>query len=98
MKSSAVSTPPEPDHPRRRLLSLAALLHVLHERTIVVLTLMFCAGVGVMLWTSQRLSTKLVRAAALQGATLQAELIEHVRLLYTSEVVERVRPLGAVVT
>ncbi len=70
----------------------------LQERIILVLVVMFCIGVAATLWDLARLSSKLVESAALQGTALQAESLEELRTLYTSEVVERVRSQGVIVT
>lgn len=76
----------------------AACLRLLHERAILVLTLMFCLGVATILWHFSRLSSRLVASAALEGTTLHARSLEETRRLYTSDVVERVRSRGIAVT
>jgi signal transduction histidine kinase len=76
----------------------AACLRLLHERAILVLTLMFCLGVATILWHVSRLSSRLVASVALEGATLHARSLEATRRLYTSEVVERLRSRGIAVT
>ena len=70
----------------------------LQERIILVLVVMFCVGVAATLWDLARLSSKLVESAALEGSALQAESLEELRTLYTSEVVERLRGEGITVT
>lgn len=76
----------------------AACLRLLHERAILVLTLVFCLGVATILWHFSRLSSRLVASAAIEGTTLHAQSLEETRRLYTSEVVERVRSRGIAVT
>jgi PAS domain S-box-containing protein len=78
--------------------ALAGGSRLLHERTILVLTLMFCAGVAVMLWQVSRLQTNLIASIALQDASLYAQAVAEFRTLYTSEVVEAVRGHGIAVT
>ena len=78
--------------------ALAGGSRLLHERTILVLTLMFCAGVAVMLWQVSRLQTNLIASIALQDASLYAQAVTEFRTLYTSEVVEAVRGHGVAVT
>ena len=71
---------------------------LLHERTILVLTIMFAVAVAVTLWHLSRLTTKLVESASLQGTFLYSQSLEELRTIYTSEVVERVRGHGIEVT
>jgi serine/threonine protein kinase len=49
-------------------------------------------------WHLSRLSEQLVRSTALEGAAQQAEMLDVVNALYTSQVVERVQSHGIVVT
>src|SRR5262245_48890804 len=57
--------------------------------TVLVLSIVFCAGVAVTLWQLSHLSIELVEQAALQGTSLHSKSLEEVRKLYTSEVVDR---------
>jgi len=72
--------------------------HVLYDRTIVLLAVMFCAGVATTLWHLSRLSSNLVKSGALQGTSLYAESLTELRTFYGSQVVERVRAHGIEVT
>jgi hypothetical protein len=74
----------------RRVVSkaLAGGSRLLHERTILVLTLLFCAGVAVMLWQVSRLQTHLIASIALQDASLYAQAVAEFRTLYSYKVVE----------
>lgn len=83
---------------RRVAGALAACVRLLHERAILVLTLMFCVGAAAVLWHLSRLSSTLVEAAALQGTALHSESLEELRKMYTSEVVDRLRLHGITVT
>jgi len=76
----------------------ALFVRLLHERTILVLTIMFCGGVATTVWHFSRLSSRLIESAALQGTSVQSETLEELRTIYTSEVVERVRSQGIEVT
>jgi signal transduction histidine kinase/DNA-binding response OmpR family regulator len=71
---------------------------VLQARIILVLAVMFCVGVAATLWHLARLSSSLIESAALQGSAHQAEALEELRTLYTSEVVERLQDRGITVT
>ncbi|MEE9149061.1 MAG: ATP-binding protein [Candidatus Tectomicrobia bacterium] len=73
-------------------------LRLLHERTILVLALMLCVGVGCLLWYMSRVQATLVTSIALQHASLYAQALAEFRTLYTSEVVETVREQGIEVT
>jgi len=74
--------------------TVARCIRLLHERTILMLMLMFCLGVGCMLWDVSRLQSNLIASIALQDASLYAQALTEFRTLYTSEVVETVRPRG----
>ena len=78
--------------------AVAACVRLLHERTILVLLLLFCLGMGCMLWHVSRLQSNLIAAIALQDASLYAQALAEFRTLYTSEVVETVRSHGIEVT
>jgi serine/threonine protein kinase len=55
-------------------------------------------GSAVGLWHLSRLSEQLVQSTALEGAAQQAEMLDVVNALYTSQVVERVQSHGIAVT
>lgn len=44
--------------------------YLIYEQTILVLTVMFCAGGAATLWHLSRLSSTLVESGALQGTSL----------------------------
>ena len=75
--------------------TVAAGVRLLHERAILVLLLLFCLGMGCMLWYVSRLQSNLIASIALQDASLYAQALAEFRTLYTSGVVEAVRQLGA---
>jgi PAS domain S-box-containing protein len=78
--------------------TVAACVRLLHERTILVLLLLFCLGMGCMLWYVARLQSNLITSIALQDASLYAQALTEFRTLYTSEVMEIVRPRGIEIT
>jgi PAS domain S-box-containing protein len=78
--------------------AVAAGVRLLQKRTIIVLMLMFCIGMGCMLWYVSRLQSNLIASIALQDASLYSQALAEFRTLYTSEVVETVRQHGIAVT
>ena len=77
---------------------LAALVGLLHTRTVIILALIFCAGVGSTIWYVSRVQANLIESTTLQHASLYAQALAEFRTLYTSEVVERARIHGIEVT
>jgi signal transduction histidine kinase len=75
-----------------------ATVHLIYERTILLLAVMLCAGVAATLWHLSRLSSTLVKSGAVQGTSLYAESLTELRTFYGSEIVERVRRHGIEVT
>ena len=78
--------------------TVAVGVRLLHERTILVLLLLFGLGMGCMLWHVSRQQSNLIVSIALQDASFYAQALAEFRTLYTSEVVETVRPRGIEVT
>ncbi len=70
---------------------LAGAGRLFQERTILVLTIMFCIGVAATLWRVSHLQSDLITSIALRDATLYSQALAEFRTLYTSEVVENVR-------
>jgi PAS domain S-box-containing protein len=73
-------------------------VRLLHERTILVLTILFGIGVVCMLWYVSHLQANLIASTVLQDASLYSQALEEFRTLYTSEVVDAVRKHGIEVT
>ena len=67
-----------------------------HRAVIVAIALSLC-GMFIVMWYVSRVSSSLAVQAALRDAGNVSTAIREFRTLYTSEVVERVRPLGIVV-
>lgn len=72
--------------------------HLLHERTVLVLTILFCIGVVCMLWYVSHLQSNLIASTVLQDASLYSQALEEFRTLYTSEVVDTAIKRGIEVT
>jgi signal transduction histidine kinase len=81
---------------RRAILNASA--YLLHNHTIPLLAILFCAAAAIALWQLSRLSWQLVQSSALQGASQQSDSLRALRKLYTSEVADRVAPHGIEVT
>src|SRR5262245_60054870 len=64
-------------------------VQLLLAHAVLILSIMFCAGMAAMIWQLSQLSLELVQQAALQGTSLHSNSLEEVRKLYTSEVVDR---------
>src|SRR5262245_54723968 len=73
-------------------------VRLLYERTILVLALLFCVGGAGSLCHLSRLSSNLIKSAALEGTAWYAEALTEFGTLYTSEVVARVQTHGIEVT
>ena len=71
---------------------------LLHNHTVLVLTIIFCALVAGTLWQLSRLSSNLIQSAALQAASTHAASLREIRKLYTSEVTDRVAGHGIQIT
>ena len=72
------------------------LRNFIFKRIILVLTILFCLGVGIALSSMSRLSSNLIASQALQNATLSAKAINQARVLYSSEVVDRARSVDGI--
>ena len=75
-----------------------ACVHLLYERTILVLAILFCAGGAGTLWYLSRLSSNLIQSAALEGTVWYSEALTEFITLYSSEVVVPVQTRGIEVT
>ena len=73
-------------------------VRVLFDHTVAVLAIVLAVGLGVFLWHVSRLQSRVIETMALDNAALYSQALAEFRTLYTSEVVERVRPLGIAVT
>jgi PAS domain S-box-containing protein len=76
----------------------ARCLRLLYERTILVLTVLFCVGVVCMLWYVSHLQSSLIASIVLQDASLYSQALGEFRTVYTSEVVDTAIKHGIEVT
>ncbi|MCZ6918535.1 MAG: DUF3365 domain-containing protein, partial [Gemmatimonadetes bacterium] len=74
------------------------LRNLIFERTILVLAVIFGAGIAVILWYVYLQQSRLIEAQAIQHAASLSQALGEFRTLYTAEVVERVRARGIEVT
>ena len=70
---------------------LTRMLQVLHKRTILVLAILFVAGVAGAWWNMSQLSSNWVYSQALQSANQYAKAMEDARNLYSSQAVDRAK-------
>ncbi len=70
---------------------LNGLLRLLLKHTILILTIMFCIGVGLALSNMSRLSSNLIESQALQNAVSSAKSINEAFALYSDSVADRVK-------
>jgi len=82
----------------RQLISqtLAVFTRLLYKRTILILVLLFSAGVMGAWWNMSSLSMNLIESQALQDAALYAQAINESRDLYSSEAVNRLEGVHGV--
>jgi len=76
--------------------ALANLTHLLYKRTILVLAIGFCIGVGIALSSMARLSETLIESHALQNAVLSAEALNEARILYSENAVSRAKIIDGI--
>ncbi|MBW4678826.1 MAG: DUF3365 domain-containing protein [Microcoleus vaginatus WJT46-NPBG5] len=76
---------------------LAAFTRLLYKRIILILAILFCAGVGVAMSNMSRLSSDLIESQARQNAALYAQAMKEARTLYTSETVDRLKDINGVI-
>ncbi|NEP57354.1 MAG: adenylate/guanylate cyclase domain-containing protein [Symploca sp. SIO2G7] len=70
--------------------ALGYLLNLLFKRTILILTILFCMGIGIAVVNMSRVSSNLIKSQAIQHAAFYAQAIQEARILYSSDVVDRV--------
>ncbi len=76
----------------------ALVIHVIYERTIPLLTVLFCVAGGLALWHFSQLSSKLVESGALKATELYSQSLNELRAFYGAQIVARVRDAGVEVT
>ena len=83
---------------RRIFRPVAWSVRVLHERTVIVLTVTFLLATGALMWHIYHLQSSLVQSQGLQDAARYSQALREFRTLYTSEVVGTVKAYGIEVT
>jgi class 3 adenylate cyclase len=74
------------------------LLQLLNRQTILLLAILFVAGVAGALLNMSRLSSDLIRSQAVQNAALYAQAIKEARTLYSNNAISRLQDSGVTVT
>jgi len=69
-----------------------------YAHIILILVVLFSTATTATAWHLYNFSTNLIKTTSLQGLSLYSEALKEVRTLYTSDVVERIRPTGIPVT
>ncbi|MBP0001615.1 MAG: diguanylate cyclase [Cyanobacteria bacterium SID2] len=72
------------------------IIRQLYRRTVLVLTILLCAGVGIAMLSMSHLSMTLIESQALQNAVASAQAIDRARLLYSSEAVARAKKIPGI--
>ena len=75
---------------------LANLTQTLYKQTILILTILFCIGVGIALSSMSSLSMNLIESQALQHAALSAEALNKSRTLYSANAVNRAKGIEGI--
>ncbi|HXV61507.1 MAG TPA: response regulator [Vicinamibacteria bacterium] len=73
-------------------------LGALFAHTVVALAVVLALGLGSILFYVSRFQSRMIETMALENAAIYTQALAEFRTLYTSEVVERVRPLGVAIT
>ncbi|MDH3442631.1 MAG: ATP-binding protein [Deltaproteobacteria bacterium] len=85
--------------PRGAVARMRALAtYLIYERTIPLLTVLFCVAGALAFWHFSQLSSKLVRSGALKGTELYSQSLNELRAFYGAQIVARVREAGVEVT
>jgi len=74
----------------------SSLTRLLYQHIVVVLTLLFCIGIGVALVGMSHLSEHLIETQAFQNASLSARAINKARVLYSENVVNRAKSVTGI--
>lgn len=73
--------------------------NLLNRQTILLLAILFLAGLLGTMWNMSRLSSNLIHSQAVQSSALYAQAIKEARTLYSNNAVSRIKQLpGATVT
>ena len=69
---------------------------LLYKHTIIILSVLFCVGLGVALWNMSRLSSNLIETQALQNAKISAQTLKEARTLYSENVVNKAKMIDEI--
>jgi class 3 adenylate cyclase len=72
------------------------LIQLVNRRTILLLSILFIAGLAGAMFNMSRLSSNLIQAQAVQSSALYAQAIREARTLYSGNAVSRVKPVHGV--
>ncbi len=72
------------------------ILELLYKRIILILILLFLAGIGIAITSMSELSSSLIESQALQTARQEAQNMQEARSLYNSEVVSRAQKVPGI--
>jgi len=75
---------------------LKFVLQLLNRRTILLLAILFIAGLAGALYNMSRLSSDLIQSQAVQSSALYAQAIKEARTLYSNNAVSRVKTISGV--
>lgn len=75
---------------------LKFVIQILNRRTILLLAILFIAGLAGALYNMSRLSSNLIQSQAVQSSALYAQAIKEARTLYSGSAVSRVKPVPGV--
>ncbi|EKQ67588.1 family 3 adenylate cyclase [Leptolyngbyaceae cyanobacterium JSC-12] len=71
-------------------------VHLLNRRTILLLAILFIAGLAAALFNMSRLSSDLIQSQAVQSSALYAQAIKEARTLYSNNAVSRARQIEGI--
>ncbi len=72
--------------------------NLFEKHPILLLTIISFAGIVIIGWHMNHLRSRVIKSMAKQNASLYSDTLKAFRTLYTSEVVERIRPEGVEIT
>lgn len=75
---------------------LESTVQLFNRRTILILAILFCAGLAGILWNTYHLSANLIQSQAVQNAAQYAQAITAARTYYSAHAVERVQAIDGV--
>jgi hypothetical protein len=85
-------------HPKRPFVRkiLHSVIQLLNRQTILLLAILFVAGLAGALLNMSRLSSDLIHSQAIQSSALYAQAIKEARTLYSDNAVNRIKQIQGV--